>query len=135
MADKLIDTALNRLYAWLCEKRGMPRGVSGGTEQAMVVLALGKLGADELNLSSDVDLVFVYPEGGRTDDGDTNQQFFVRLGQQLIQALDPITDDGFVYRVDMRLRPYGDSGPLAMEFSAMEDYYATQGRDWGRITG
>ena len=132
MADELIQAALNQVFAWLCEKRGVPRSASTGAEQAMVVLALGKLGANELNLSSDVDLVFTYPEGGRTDNGDTNQQFFVRLGQQLIQALDPVTDDGFVFRVDMRLRPYGDSGPLAMEFSAMEDYYATQGRDWER---
>lgn len=132
MADKLIDTALNQVYAWLCEKRGMPRSASAGTEQAMVVLALGKLGADELNLSSDVDLVFAYPERGNTARGETNQQFFVRLGQQLIEALEPTTEDGFVYRVDMRLRPYGDSGPLAMEFAAIEDYYATQGRDWER---
>ncbi|MCZ6459247.1 MAG: bifunctional [glutamate--ammonia ligase]-adenylyl-L-tyrosine phosphorylase/[glutamate--ammonia-ligase] adenylyltransferase [Gammaproteobacteria bacterium] len=132
MADKLIDTALTQVYAWLCEKRGMPRGTSEGTQQAMVVLALGKLGADELNLSSDVDLLFAYPESGSTDTGETNQQFFVRLGQQLIEALDPTTEDGFVYRVDMRLRPYGDSGPLAMEFTAIEDYYATQGRDWER---
>ena len=100
--------------------------------QRLVVLALGKLGAGELNLSSDVDLVFTYPEAGETSSGETNQQFFVRVGQQLIQALDAMTVDGFVFRVDMRLRPFGASGPLAVDFGNLEDYYATQGRDWER---
>ncbi|HEY5647402.1 MAG TPA: bifunctional [glutamate--ammonia ligase]-adenylyl-L-tyrosine phosphorylase/[glutamate--ammonia-ligase] adenylyltransferase [Pseudomonadales bacterium] len=142
LADELIDTALARLYGWLCRLRGTPIGDDSGAEQRLVVLALGKLGAGELNLSSDVDLVFCFAEQGRTRQhtsadgktvgGETNQQFFVRLGQQLIQALDTVTTDGFVFRVDMRLRPYGASGPLAMDFPGMEDYYVTQGRDWER---
>ncbi len=149
LADRLIDAALDRLYAWLAARRGTPVGIESGERQSMVVLALGKLGARELNLSSDVDLMFCFPERGKTADpppadgsldsagqrsrgGELNQQFFVRLGQQLIQALDPVTEDGFVFRVDMRLRPYGGSGPLALDFAGIEDYYTTQGRDWER---
>ena len=96
------------------------------------LLALGKLGARELNLSSDIDLVFAYPEPGVTTTGTTNQQFFVRLGQQLIQALDALTADGFAFRVDMRLRPWGDAGPLASSFDALENYLVLQGREWER---
>jgi [glutamine synthetase] adenylyltransferase / [glutamine synthetase]-adenylyl-L-tyrosine phosphorylase len=131
MADVLIDEALQVVYTWACERDGVPRDPQGQPQQ-MTVLALGKLGAGELNLSSDVDLIFAYPEAGETDNGKTNQQFFVRLGQSLIGALDTVTADGFVFRVDMRLRPFGGSGPLAMHFAAMEDYYVTHGRDWER---
>jgi [glutamine synthetase] adenylyltransferase / [glutamine synthetase]-adenylyl-L-tyrosine phosphorylase len=136
-ADLLIDAASQHLYQWMCSARGTPWGDDSNEPQQLVVLALGKLGGRELNLSSDVDLVFAYPETGVTrradgSQGETNQQFFIRLGQQLIQALDPVTVDGFVFRVDMRLRPYGDSGPLAMDFARIEDYYTTQGRDWER---
>ena len=142
LADVLIDQALDRLHEWLSATRGTPIGVDSGEPQKMVVIAMGKLGAGELNLSSDVDLMFCFPEPGKTSEpttggsrgrgGELNQQFFVRLGQQLIQALDPVTEDGFVFRVDMRLRPYGGSGPLALDFSGVEDYYASQGRDWER---
>jgi glutamate-ammonia-ligase adenylyltransferase len=144
LADVLIDQALTRLYGWLTAERGTPTGAESGKPQQMVIIAMGKLGACELNLSSDVDLMFCFPERGSTSDkavdgspskrqgGELNQQFFVRLGQQLIQALDPVTEDGFVFRVDMRLRPFGGSGPLALDFSGVEDYYASQGRDWER---
>ncbi|MEM8765872.1 MAG: bifunctional [glutamate--ammonia ligase]-adenylyl-L-tyrosine phosphorylase/[glutamate--ammonia-ligase] adenylyltransferase [Pseudomonadota bacterium] len=138
LADALIDAALCRLYQSLCRERGTPTGRESGKPQRLVVIALGKLGARELNLSSDVDLMFCFPEAGITvaaeggRAGEQNQQFFLRLGQQLITALDPVTVDGFVFRVDMRLRPYGSSGPLAVDFAAVEDYYATQGRDWER---
>ena len=103
--------------------------------QQMVVLGMGKLGANELNLSSDIDLMFTYPCKGETEGGSRtldNQEFFIRLGQRLIKVLDSKTADGFVFRVDMRLRPYGSSGALAMSFSAMEQYYQDQGRDWER---
>ncbi len=132
MADVLIDAALSCLSEWSIAQRGVPLSSESGERQSMVVIALGKLGAYELNLSSDVDLMFCYPERGALESGELNQQFFVRLGQQLIQALDPVTEDGFVFRVDMRLRPYGNSGPLALDFSSIEDYFATQGRDWER---
>jgi glutamate-ammonia-ligase adenylyltransferase len=132
LADVLMDAALDKVHAWSVAREGMPLGGETGAPQRLVVLALGKLGARELNLSSDVDLIFAYPESGNTERGRTNQQFFVRLGQQLIQALDPITADGFAFRVDMRLRPFGASGPLVMSFAAMIDYFLTQGRDWER---
>ncbi|WP_134674793.1 hypothetical protein, partial [Pseudomonas viridiflava] len=89
---------------------GTPMGRRSGEQQHMVVLGMGKLGAVELYLSSDIDLIFGYPEGGETQGVKRpldNQEFFIRLGQRLIKALDPITVDGFVFRVDMRLRPYG----------------------------
>lgn len=96
---------------------------------------MGKLGGFELNFSSDIDLIFAYPENGVTQGGRReldNAQFFTRLGQKLIKVLDQHTMDGFVYRVDMRLRPFGESGPLVMSFAALEDYYQEQGRDWER---
>ena len=117
LADLLIDGALARLHTWAVASDGEPVGIESGQPQRLVVLALGKLGAGELNLSSDVDLIFAYAEDGETDTGArTNQQFFTRLGQRLIQALDAVTADGFVFRVDMRLRPYGDSGALVLQF-------------------
>ncbi|TDJ32366.1 MAG: bifunctional [glutamate--ammonia ligase]-adenylyl-L-tyrosine phosphorylase/[glutamate--ammonia-ligase] adenylyltransferase [Gammaproteobacteria bacterium] len=132
LADVCIHSALQKLHTWAVQAAGEPRSAGSSEPQRMVVLALGKLGAQELNLSSDVDLIFAYPKTGNTTGGETNQQFFVRLGQRLIQALEVVTEDGFVFRVDMRLRPFGASGPLVMHFSAMEDYFTTQGRDWER---
>ena len=96
---------------------------------------MGKLGGRELNFSSDIDLIFTYPQMGETQGARRsldNQQFFTRLAQKLIAALHQKTADGFVYRVDMRLRPFGESGPLVLTFNAMEDYYQEQGRDWER---
>lgn len=106
-----------------------------GNRVELVVLGMGKLGAEELNLSSDIDLMFTYASGGETQGGRKsldNQQYFIRLGQRLIKSLDQQTADGFVFRVDMRLRPYGQSGPLAMSFDAMEQYFEDQGREWER---
>lgn len=138
LADACIDLALDWLYVDSCRKWGTPMAKNAAGEwqpQRMVVLGMGKLGAHELNVSSDIDLMFAYPHNGETQgDGRTmeNQTFFIRLGQRLIQALDKMTADGFVFRVDMRLRPYGDSGALALSFAAMEEYYQDQGRDWER---
>ena len=133
LADQLIDAAVAKLHDWSVATDGEPIGNDSGEPQHLVVIALGKLGAGELNLSSDVDLVFAYPEQGETRTGArTNQQFFTRLGQKLIGVLDSITVDGFVFRVDMRLRPYGDSGALVLHFDAIERYYEEQGRDWER---
>jgi [glutamine synthetase] adenylyltransferase / [glutamine synthetase]-adenylyl-L-tyrosine phosphorylase len=131
-ADGIIDCALAMLHRWAVEADTAPVGDSGAPQQ-MVVIALGKLGAGELNLSSDVDLVFAYPETGTTVDGrKTNQQFFTALGQRLIQVLDSTTVKGLVFRVDMRLRPFGESGPLVCSFDAMERYFEEHGRDWER---
>lgn len=135
LADCCIDLAYHWLYDRLCPQLGTPRGRRSGAPQHMVILGMGKLGAGELNLSSDIDLIFGYPEGGETEGARRaldNQEFFIRLGQKLIKALDAVTVDGFVFRVDMRLRPYGASGALVFSFSALEQYYQDQGRDWER---
>lgn len=135
MADASIDLAYQWLYPRHCEQFGTPTGRHSGQPQHMVILGMGKLGAVELNLSSDIDLIFAYPEGGETQGTKRaldNQEFFIRLGQRLIKALDPVTVDGFVFRVDMRLRPYGSSGALVLSFNALEQYYQDQGRDWER---
>ncbi|MEE4696534.1 bifunctional [glutamate--ammonia ligase]-adenylyl-L-tyrosine phosphorylase/[glutamate--ammonia-ligase] adenylyltransferase [Pseudomonas alliivorans] len=135
MADACIDLACHWLHKRLCQQFGTPTGRRTGLPQQMVILGMGKLGAVELNLSSDIDLIFGYPEGGETVGVKRpldNQEFFIRLGQRLIKALDPVTVDGFVFRVDMRLRPYGSSGALVLSFNALEQYYQDQGRDWER---
>lgn len=138
MADVCISTALDHLHEMLAEKHGQPIGKESKQQQRLLVLGMGKLGAHELNLSSDIDLIFAYPESGMTTGNAngrrelSNQEFFIRLGQKLIQALDNTTIDGFVFRTDMRLRPYGESGPLVMNFASMEEYYQEQGRDWER---
>jgi glutamate-ammonia-ligase adenylyltransferase len=91
----------------------------------LVVVAMGKLGGRELNVSSDVDLVFAYPDG-------SDAEALERAGRKLIRLLSDVTEDGFAFRVDMRLRPYGDSGPLAVSFAALEAYFLAQGREWER---
>ncbi|MFD2176383.1 bifunctional [glutamate--ammonia ligase]-adenylyl-L-tyrosine phosphorylase/[glutamate--ammonia-ligase] adenylyltransferase [Veronia pacifica] len=134
LAEAMIVEAYHWLYKHCCIEWGTPCN-SEGEAQPMLVLGMGKLGGSELNFSSDIDLIFTYPENGETVGARrsiANAQFFTRLGQRLIKALDQHTVDGFCYRVDMRLRPFGDSGPLVMSFSAMEDYYQEQGRDWER---
>ncbi|NQD93807.1 bifunctional [glutamate--ammonia ligase]-adenylyl-L-tyrosine phosphorylase/[glutamate--ammonia-ligase] adenylyltransferase, partial [Pseudomonas sp. CrR25] len=135
LADACIDLAYHWLYPHHCAQFGTPIGRRSGQAQHLVVLGMGKLGAHELNLSSDIDLIFGYPEGGETEGVKRsldNQEFFIRLGQRLIKALDAITVDGFVFRTDMRLRPYGSSGALVFSFNALEQYYQDQGRDWER---
>ncbi len=183
LAEACLDGALDRLHGWAAQKHGAPRGQPSGRPQRLVVLAMGKLGGRELNFSSDIDLIFCYPEegecetasapdltaharsasgsppspaNGRGNEGEgargprtrvpdvppitppigeqglSNQEFFARLGRALIRALHENTADGFVFRVDMRLRPNGESGPLALSFEAMEHYYQLHGRDWER---
>lgn len=134
LADVCIDLTLEYLYQGLCEQHGTPRS-RDGRAQRMLVLGMGKLGAHELNVSSDIDLIFAYPENGETDHARKpvdNQRFFTKLGQKLIHALDHVDGNGFVFRVDMRLRPYGSSGALALNFASFEDYYQNQGREWER---
>ena len=134
LADACIDVALEKLHGWLGEQWGIPCDAVG-TPQQLVVIGMGKLGAYELNFSSDVDLIFSYPEDGETRDGRrtiSNQEYFIKLGQALIRSLDANTAYGFVFRVDMRLRPFGESSALAVSFDAMEDYYQVHGREWER---
>jgi glutamate-ammonia-ligase adenylyltransferase len=137
LADIHIQVALNWQHQRLIKRYGEPTGKQSGELQQLIVIAMGKAGAGELNLSSDIDLIFAYYESGDTAAASgqkslSNQEFFIKLGQALIQSLDKTTADGFVYRVDMRLRPYGQSGPLAMNFSSLENYYQDQGREWER---
>ncbi len=134
LADVCIELSLSWLHQQMTTELGIPQNAEGEPQQ-MVVLGMGKLGACELNFSSDIDLIFVYPDTGETVGGRrsmSNEQFFVRLGQALIKALDENTAEGFVFRVDMRLRPFGQSGALVCSFQAMENYYQSHGRDWER---
>jgi len=133
LAETALRAAVDLHHAALAAAHGEPRD-EHGRKQELVVIGMGKLGGGELNVSSDVDLVFVYPEDGATDGarGLSNREFFERLGRRVIAALHEITPDGYVFRVDMRLRPYGESGPLAVPYSALEQYLVTQGRAWER---
>jgi len=133
-ADDCIDCSLSVLYNLQCCVDGIPRA-KNGTRQHLVVFGLGKLGGKELNFSSDVDLIFSYPEAGITDHPEqpqTNDGFFSRLCRNLIKTLSEITPDGQVFRVDMRLRPDGENGPLVMNFENTEEYYQLHGREWER---
>jgi glutamate-ammonia-ligase adenylyltransferase len=133
-ADACLEHALNTLYEWQCHHLGTPTSADG-SKQHLVILGLGKLGARELNFSSDVDLIFAYPKAGNTcgaKESLANDEFFSRLCRRLIKVIGQPTVDGFVFRVDARLRPFGESGPLVMDFEAMEQYYQQQGREWER---
>ena len=132
-ADHCCQWALDALYAGMIVRHGVPRSASGEA-QRLVVFGLGKLGGSELNFSSDIDLVFAFPEQGETDGARPldNETFFVRLGQQFIKLLGDTTAEGFGFRVDMRLRPFGTVGRLALSFNAMEQYFQREGRDWER---
>jgi glutamate-ammonia-ligase adenylyltransferase len=134
LADVAIGEAASLHRRLLVADYGEPRGDESSEPQPFVVVGMGKLGGAELNVSSDVDLVFLYPEDGETDGARrlSNREFFERLGRRVIAALHEVTADGYVFRVDMRLRPYGESGPLAVPFSALEQYLITQGRTWER---
>ena len=134
LAEVAVEAAVTCHTAELVARYGMPRGAQSGTAQELIVIGMGKLGGAELNVSSDIDLVFVYPEDGETDGARPvdNGEFFERLGRRVIAALQPVSEDGYVFRVDMRLRPYGESGPLTTSFAKLEHYLVTQGRAWER---
>ncbi len=132
LADSCINSALAILYSWMCVVEGIPED-DQNNQQSLVVVGMGKLGAYELNFSSDIDLIFAFESDGETNNSKiSNTEFFQQLGRQLIRVLDLHTADGFVFRVDMRLRPFGDSGPLVINFNAMEYYYQAHGREWER---
>jgi len=136
LAELSLGYALEHLGVWLQAQHGTP--MSNGKRQELIVVGMGKLGGRELNVSSDIDLIFVYPEEGETvcrGAGSrplSNHEYFTRLGRKLINALADITEDGQVFRVDMRLRPNGDSGALACSFDALENYFIAEGREWER---
>ena len=133
LADVAVQGALDWWMAQLSQRHGQPRDALG-QPVGLVVLGMGKLGGHELNFSSDIDLIFAFDDEGETDGAKPldNSEFFTRLGQRLIRAIDARTEDGFVFRVDMRLRPWGDEGPLALTFEQMELYYTLHGREWER---
>ncbi len=134
LADAAIEAALRCAHSELVSRFGQPIGENSGTPVQLTVLGLGKLGGRELNMSSDVDLVFAYRENGSTNGvrSISNHEFFIKLGRTLIDILQTPTADGIVFRVDMRLRPNGDSGPLALSFDAIDHYFLTHGREWER---
>jgi [glutamine synthetase] adenylyltransferase / [glutamine synthetase]-adenylyl-L-tyrosine phosphorylase len=134
LADACIELAYRRMYEALTSRYGVPRGADSDGAQPMMIVAMGKLGGRELNFSSDIDLILLYPEEGETDGARSihNAEFFLRLGQKIVQLLATPTVEGFVYRVDLRLRPFGDSGRLALGFGAFEHYLQQHGRDWER---
>ena len=134
LAETTISATVTAHHRWLAETHGNPVGAESDALQELIVVGMGKLGGGELNASSDIDLVFVYPEAGTTDGAKpvANQEFFERLGRRVIAALDEANADGFVFRVDMRLRPYGDGSPLCSSFVALETYLIAQGRTWER---
>ncbi|WP_424410032.1 bifunctional [glutamate--ammonia ligase]-adenylyl-L-tyrosine phosphorylase/[glutamate--ammonia-ligase] adenylyltransferase [Pasteurella sp. PK-2025] len=134
LAESLIIGARDWLYQQACQEMGTPVDEQGNPQQ-LYILGMGKLGGFELNFSSDIDLIFTYPNQGETIGARRaveNSKFFTRLGQRLVNALDQYTADGFVYRTDMRLRPFGENGALVLSFNALELYYQEQGRDWER---
>ncbi|MGD9388515.1 MAG: bifunctional [glutamate--ammonia ligase]-adenylyl-L-tyrosine phosphorylase/[glutamate--ammonia-ligase] adenylyltransferase, partial [Gammaproteobacteria bacterium] len=133
LAEVCIRAAADWTHAGLAARHGEPCSADG-SPQRLLVIAMGKLGGGELNFSSDIDLVLLFPEAGETDGPRalSNEQFFTRAGRQLIRLLDEPTADGFVFRVDMRLRPFGDSGPLVMSLPAFGNYLQQHGRAWER---
>lgn len=133
LAEVTLQTAIKFLSSWVSVQYGLPANAQGDV-QSLIIVGMGKLGGYELNVSSDIDLIFAYEEDGSTN-GTTsisNQEFFTKLAKKLIAAIDEITEDGFVFRVDMRLRPFGSEGALVSSLDALEDYYQNNGREWER---
>lgn len=133
LADRLLDAATRYSESHLEPRYGRLRNPAGDVVP-LVILGMGKLGGRELNFSSDIDLVFCYAQNGETDGASklSAQEYFTRLSRQIIALLDEVTVDGFVFRVDTRLRPFGDSGPPVVSFAALESYLLQHGRDWER---
>ncbi len=133
LAEVSLQFAVQHLMAWQTEIHGVPMSGSGH-QQDLIIVGMGKLGGYELNVSSDIDLIFAYQEEGVTNGIKpiSNQEFFTRLAKRLISIIDDVTEDGFVFRVDMRLRPYGSEGVLVSSLDALEDYYQNNGREWER---
>jgi glutamate-ammonia-ligase adenylyltransferase len=136
LAEVTLGRALQQIEAELTERFGWPLAESDNTPLTLGVVGMGKLGGRELNVSSDIDLIFVYEEDGQTAGGVrpsiSNQDFFTRMGRKLIGALAERTAHGYVFRVDMRLRPNGDAGPLVCSLAMLEEYFYVQGREWER---
>jgi glutamate-ammonia-ligase adenylyltransferase len=134
LAEVALESTVALHARLLAVNHGEPRSADEGLPQQLIVIGMGKLGGGELNVSSDIDLIFVYPDEGETSGPRpvANREFFDRLGQRVIGALHDVSPSGYVFRVDMRLRPYGESGPLTTTFAGLEAYLETQGRAWER---
>ncbi|MGO4762123.1 bifunctional [glutamate--ammonia ligase]-adenylyl-L-tyrosine phosphorylase/[glutamate--ammonia-ligase] adenylyltransferase [Cupriavidus sp. 2KB_3] len=135
LAELGIQFGLRVLGDDLAATYGRPTGAQSGEVQELVVVGMGKLGGRELNVSSDIDLIFLYDEDGDTQGGArslSNHEYFIRVGRRLINLLSEVTADGYVFRVDMRLRPNGDAGPLVCSLGMLEEYLVVQGREWER---
>jgi len=133
LAEICLAQAVTNHHADLCQVHGTPRDADGAPQEA-VVMGLGKLGGEELNLSSDIDLLFCYPTGGNCDGRRalSNEEYFAKLSRAVISTMGDVRSSGFCFRVDTRLRPFGRAGPIAASFGAMEQYYQREGRDWER---
>ena len=133
LAEVALEAATKGIHRELAASYGEPRSVEG-TPQKLHVVGMGKLGGGELNVSSDIDLILLYPDEGETDGARalSNHEFFTRLARRLSGMLSEMTEDGYVFRVDLRLRPYGDSGPVVASYEMLENYLVTQGREWER---
>ena len=133
LADDMLDVAVRCAEEALEPRYGVVRN-SDGEQIPLVILGMGKLGGGELNFSSDIDIIFLYPENGETDGAKciSAQEYFGRLSRQVIALLDEVTVDGFVFRIDTRLRPFGESGPPVVSLEALESYLLQHGRDWER---
>lgn len=133
--SKLANTLIVQTYQWLHDYHVNTHS-DNGVLKPLLILGMGKLGGEELNFSSDVDLIFLSDQSGAISiRGKSKEcsQLYTKLAQSLITALDKVTADGRVFRIDMRLRPYGESGPLVMSLGAFEEYLQDQGRDWERF--
>lgn len=133
LAERCLHLGLEALEGEFAQHFGVVRAADDSV-QRLVVFGLGKLGGGELNFSSDVDLVYAYDSGGASDGARSlaAEDYFARMGQRLAKLLDEVTADGFCHRVDLRLRPFGSSGRIALSFAAMEQYFQREGRDWER---
>ena len=133
LADAMLAVAARHAEQSLEPRYGCARN-ENGEKIPLVVLGMGKLGGRELNFSSDIDIIFLYPDEGETDGAKcvSAHEYFGRLSRQVIALLDEPTVDGFVFRIDTRLRPFGDSGPQVVSFGALESYLLQHGRDWER---
>lgn len=133
LAETCLQLGLSALAAEFASRHGVVRAEDGSVQQ-LVVFGLGKLGGGELNFSSDIDLVYAYPQAGESDGARplAAEEYFARLGQRLARLLDDTTVDGFSHRVDLRLRPFGTAGRVALSFAGMDHYFQREGRDWER---
>ena len=134
LAELAVESAIPPIEHDLIQRYGQPIGTESRLPQSLLVVAMGKLGGRELNVSSDIDLILCYPEEGETNGqlSISNHEFFTHLAKACIATLNEATEHGFVFRVDTRLRPHGEAGQLVSSFASMEDYYQTQGRAWER---